>query len=184
MSAALTGAGPGRRRDRRLAGPGRRLPRRRRLLLRAGEDPGPLQARAPGATREGLQEIAEQFSLSALDGAACKLGVSRETLARALATPEARERFAKRYEIDDAEAGARRSAPACCGRSTTPKKPAPSARSSPCRCAATLEQIPLDQAIELINNAELPARQRADLPRPRREACSNSSSPEAPAATG
>ena len=52
---------------------------------------------------EGLQQIVQQFSLSALDGAACKLGVSRETLAQALATEEARERFAKRYDIDDAE---------------------------------------------------------------------------------
>jgi hypothetical protein len=57
----------------------------------------------PWRNPEGLQQIAEQFSLSALDGAACQLGVSRETLARALATPEARERFAKRYGVDDAE---------------------------------------------------------------------------------
>ncbi len=42
----------------------------------------------PWRNPQGLQEIAEQFSLSALDGAACKLGVTRETLARALATPE------------------------------------------------------------------------------------------------
>ena len=52
---------------------------------------------------QGLEEIAEQFSLSALDGAACQLGVSRETLARALATPKARERFTKSYGIDDAK---------------------------------------------------------------------------------
>lgn len=57
----------------------------------------------PWRNPEGLQQIAEQFSLSALDGAACQLGVSREALARALATPEARERFSKRYGIDDAE---------------------------------------------------------------------------------
>ena len=57
----------------------------------------------PGATRKGCEQIAEQFSLSALDGAACELGVSRETLARALATPESRERFTERYGIDDAE---------------------------------------------------------------------------------
>jgi hypothetical protein len=57
----------------------------------------------PWRNPEGLQEIAQQFSLSALDGAACQLGVSRETLARALATPEARERFSKRYGIGDAE---------------------------------------------------------------------------------
>lgn len=53
-----------------------------------------------------LEQIAEQFSLSALDGAACELGVSRETLARALATPESRERFAKRYGIEDPELAA------------------------------------------------------------------------------
>jgi hypothetical protein len=52
---------------------------------------------------EGIKEIVEQFSLSALDGAACELGVSRETLARALASEEARERFAERYGIDDAK---------------------------------------------------------------------------------
>ena len=51
---------------------------------------------------EGIQEIAEQFSLSALDGAACELRVSRETLARALATERSRERFAARYGIGDA----------------------------------------------------------------------------------
>lgn len=50
-----------------------------------------------------VQQIAEQFSLSALDGAACQLGVTRETLARALATPRTRERFMQRHGIDDAE---------------------------------------------------------------------------------
>ena len=50
-----------------------------------------------------LQEIAQQFPRSALDGAACQLHVSRETLARALATPESRERFAERYGIGDAQ---------------------------------------------------------------------------------
>lgn len=57
----------------------------------------------PWRDATGLDEIAEQFTLSALDGAACELGVSRETLARALATPESRERFEERYGIDDAE---------------------------------------------------------------------------------
>ena len=88
----------------------------------------------PWRNPEGLQQIAEQFSLSALDGAACKLGVSRETLAQALATPEARERFMRRYGIDDAEL-AGRSAPGSCGRSTTPNGRAPSTRSLPLRCA-------------------------------------------------
>jgi hypothetical protein len=52
---------------------------------------------------EGIDEAAEQFTLSALDGAACELQVSRETLALALTTPEAREEFAADHAIDDAE---------------------------------------------------------------------------------
>lgn len=57
----------------------------------------------PWRNPEGIQAIAEQFSLSALDGAACKLGVSRETLAQALASPQARARFSRRYGIDNAK---------------------------------------------------------------------------------
>jgi hypothetical protein len=57
----------------------------------------------PWRNPEGIQAIAEQFSLSALDGAACKLGVSRETLAQALASPQARARFSRRYGIGDAK---------------------------------------------------------------------------------
>jgi len=50
-----------------------------------------------------LEEDAQQFLLSALDGAACELGVSRETLAAALPTEETREEFAAERGIDDAE---------------------------------------------------------------------------------
>jgi hypothetical protein len=50
---------------------------------------------------DSIEESAEQFALSALDGAACELQVSRETLALALATEESRERFAAEYGIDD-----------------------------------------------------------------------------------
>ena len=52
---------------------------------------------------EGVEETAEQFTLSALDGAACELRVSRETLAVALATDEGRREFAEEYGIDDTE---------------------------------------------------------------------------------
>jgi hypothetical protein len=52
---------------------------------------------------EGVEETAEQFTLSALDGAACELQVSRETFAVALATDESRREFAEEYGIDDAE---------------------------------------------------------------------------------
>lgn len=106
----------------------------------------------PWRDPEGLQEIAEQFSLSALDGAACELGVSRETLARALATPESRERFTRRYGIDDAElarairAGLLRAiADAERAGAINPFLGAP--------LRATVRQIPIDQAIELIQDA-------------------------------
>lgn len=52
---------------------------------------------------QGIEESAQQFGLSALDGAACELGVSRETLAVALATPKTRAEFGAAHGIDDAE---------------------------------------------------------------------------------
>jgi len=106
----------------------------------------------PWRDPEGLQQIAEQFSLSALDGAACELGVSRETLARALATPESRERFTRRYGIGDAELA--RAVRAGLLRAVDDAERAGAI--SPLLAAplrATLRQIPVDQAIELIQNA-------------------------------
>jgi hypothetical protein len=41
----------------------------------------------------GIDEIAQQITLSALDGAACRLHVSRESLVLALGTSEGRQRF-------------------------------------------------------------------------------------------
>ncbi|HET9163693.1 MAG TPA: hypothetical protein VFN89_09675 [Solirubrobacterales bacterium] len=106
----------------------------------------------PWRNPEGLEQIAEQFSLSALDGAACKLGVSRETLARALATPAARERFIQRYGLDDAELA--RAVRAGLLRAVDDAERAGAL--SPLLAAplrVTLRNIPLDQAIELIQNA-------------------------------
>jgi hypothetical protein len=51
---------------------------------------------------EGVEEAGQQFALSALDGAACELRVTREALALALATEESRARFADEYGIDNA----------------------------------------------------------------------------------
>ena len=51
---------------------------------------------------DGVEESAEQFALSALDGAACELQVSRETLTVALASEESRREFAEEYGIDEA----------------------------------------------------------------------------------
>jgi hypothetical protein len=99
-----------------------------------------------------LQEIAQQFSLSALDGAACQLGVSRETLVQALATKENRDRFVKRYGIDDAKLA--RAIRAGLLRAVTDAENAGALSpliGGPLR--GTIEDIPLDQAIELINDA-------------------------------
>lgn len=102
---------------------------------------------------EGLSEIANQFSISALDGAACQLGVTRETLARALATPQARERFSERYGIDDEKLA--RAVRAGLLRAVDDAEEAGALSpfiAGPLR--GTIEEIPLDQAIELINNAD------------------------------
>jgi hypothetical protein len=106
----------------------------------------------PWRNPEGLQEIAEQFSLSALDGAACQLGVSRETLARALATTESRERFSKKYGIDDEKLA--KAIRAGLLRAVDDAENAGALSpliAGPLR--ATVEQIPLDQAIELVKDA-------------------------------
>jgi hypothetical protein len=102
---------------------------------------------------EGLQQIAEQFTLSALDGAACQLGVSRETLAQGLATPESRERFTERYDISDAKLA--KAVRAGLLRAVDDAEEAGALSpflADPLR--ETLRSIPLNQAIELINNAE------------------------------
>lgn len=107
----------------------------------------------PWSDPQSLGEIANQFSNSALDGAACQLGVSRETLAQALATPEARERFGERFDIDDAKLA--KAIRAGLVRAIADAEDAGAL--SPLLGASlrtALEQIPLDQAIELINDAE------------------------------
>jgi hypothetical protein len=101
---------------------------------------------------ESLQEIAQQFSLSALDGAACELGVTRETLVQALASQESRERFADRYGIDDAELA--RAIRAGLLRAVDDAEEAGALNpliGVPLRQA--IRSIPLDEAIELVQNA-------------------------------
>jgi hypothetical protein len=107
----------------------------------------------PWSNPQSLAEIANQFSNSALDGAACQLGVSRETLARALATPEARERFARKYGINDEKLA--RAIRAGLVRAVDDAEEAGAL--SPLLAVPlreTVQRIPLDQAIELINDAE------------------------------
>jgi hypothetical protein len=68
------------------------------FLALGGSSYAPAKVRDPCDERpwrspEGLQENVEQFTLSALDGTACELHVSRETLVLALGSEDGRERF-------------------------------------------------------------------------------------------
>jgi phosphatidylserine/phosphatidylglycerophosphate/cardiolipin synthase-like enzyme len=106
----------------------------------------------PWSNPQSLGEIANQFTISALDGAACRLGVSRETLARALATPESRKRFAEKYGITDEKLA--KAIRAGLIRAVDDAEEAGALSpllAVPLR--ATLRNIPLREAIELIQNA-------------------------------
>ncbi len=61
----------------------------------------PCQPRAwePGS---GIDHAAQQIALSALDGAACELHVSRETLVISLASPQGRQAFADDPRLNEA----------------------------------------------------------------------------------
>jgi hypothetical protein len=50
---------------------------------------------------EGFEEISQQVLLSGLDGAACRLRVTREELALAVTTEEGRQRFARDHKITE-----------------------------------------------------------------------------------
>jgi hypothetical protein len=127
-------------------------------LAAGGSSYAPAEVQDPCEERpwrdpEGIEQIAQQFSLSALDGAACQLGVTRETLAQALASEQARERFTQRYDISDAELA--RAIRAGLLRAVDDAEAAGAIGplvGAPLR--ATLRSIPLDQAIELVNDAE------------------------------
>jgi hypothetical protein len=55
----------------------------------------------PIAEPEGTEAILQQVALSALDGAACELQVTREDLIAALADPDVRTRFLDERQIPD-----------------------------------------------------------------------------------
>ena len=56
----------------------------------------------------GFQGLADQVARSAADGAACKLGVSREELVTALATPAAAQQFIREHGLSQEEVDAGR----------------------------------------------------------------------------
>ena len=71
----------------------------------------PLSARDPCQPRvwpdtKDLSQVAEQLGLSALDGAACNLRVTREELALALASTDRRVTFLREHHINDTQLGA------------------------------------------------------------------------------
>jgi hypothetical protein len=61
----------------------------------------PCQPR-PWRSPESVDELAQQLTLSALDGAACELHLSRETLVLALGTSDGREEFASDPRLTEA----------------------------------------------------------------------------------
>jgi hypothetical protein len=113
-----------------------------------GDPCEPREWRSPGS----LDEIAQQFALSALDGAACELRVTRERLALALATPESRERFASEFGIDDARlesavrAGLVRAVDDAEAAGALPPLTAPVLREA-------FRRVPVDEGIALIRDA-------------------------------
>ena len=52
---------------------------------------------------EGFEQVAEQVVLSALDGAACELDVSREEVVLAFSTGASLERFAQEHGVSEQE---------------------------------------------------------------------------------
>jgi hypothetical protein len=113
----------------------------------------PCEPRPWHETDRGLEGLAEEFTLSALDGAACQLGVSRERLARALTTKQSRERFAKEFHIGDEKlAKAIRAGLVRAVDDAEEHGQLSGIIAAPLR--ATVEHVPLDQAIELVQDAK------------------------------
>jgi hypothetical protein len=78
-------------------------------LALGGSSFEPTPVADPCVTREwrdpgGLQEVLEQVALSALDGAACELGVSREDLVLAVRDEESLDAFAEERGLSRADA--------------------------------------------------------------------------------
>jgi len=73
-------------------------------LALGGASYAPAKVADPCAPRDwrnpqGAQEVLQQIVLSALDGAACDLHVSREDMVLALANKDSREEFARQHGI-------------------------------------------------------------------------------------
>ena len=126
-------------------------------LAAGGSDYEPTPVADPCQTREwrspdSAEEYAEQFFLSALDGAACQLGVSRESLVVALATEDARQEFAAEHRISDADLDAAVRA----GLERAIDDAEQAGALSPIVASGLREvaaRLPIDQALALFNDA-------------------------------
>jgi hypothetical protein len=77
-------------------------------LALGGASYAPAKVADPCASRDwrdpgGLSEVAEQIVLSALDGAACELGVTREDVVLAFENRDELDRFARVHGVGDQE---------------------------------------------------------------------------------
>ena len=77
-------------------------------LALGGASYAPAKVADPCAPRswrnpQGFEAVAEQIVLSALDGAACQLHVSREDMVLALANRNSREQFVREHNISNGE---------------------------------------------------------------------------------
>ena len=77
-------------------------------LALGGASYAPAKPTDPCATRDlrqpqGVEAVAEQIVLSGLDGAACKLGVSREDVVLAFGSRAALERFGREHDVTPEE---------------------------------------------------------------------------------
>jgi hypothetical protein len=127
-------------------------------LAAGGGSYEPTPVADPCAPREwgepqGIEESAQQFLLSALDGAACELAVSREELAAALATQESREEFAAEQGIDDAalEDAVRSGVIRAIGDAEAAGELNPVIADG---LRALAERLPVDEAVGLIDDAQ------------------------------
>ena len=106
----------------------------------------PCQPR-PWRSPAGLDQFAQQLTLSALDGTACELHVSREALVLALGTPEGRAQFANDPRLASAlRAGLIRAVDDAERAGAIPGSVAGALR-------ATIEQLPADQLVGVAMNA-------------------------------
>ncbi len=107
---ALSGGGPGRRGGLAIAAASVAVAGLTGVYLAAGgasyepiDVADPCRPRPLGQLRERSDDTLERIALSTLDGAACRLRVTREELALALAGKEARATFAAGHRISERE---------------------------------------------------------------------------------